>query len=148
MIIVFKWYTLFFFCRNQDGTKHLVYSRLKRTLERLSSRTFLKSPQTPLEVIESFQTEFIWKNYGLSRDKKHPRPFFKACISEAEFSYCIFASEAIMEGITENINVGQRRYLIDGTFKVVPVGCFKQLLVIYIQYLDEQVNIFNILPNL
>lgn len=117
----------------------MVYSRVQRTLERLASPTFLKSPKTPLEVIEAFQIESIWANYGLSRHKKQPRPFFKACISEPEFAYCIFASEAIMQGINDNISAGQRRYLIDGTFKVVPLGCFNQLIVIYIQYLEYQV---------
>lgn len=131
-------------CSNQSATQNLVFTSMRRSLGRLSSNIFLKSPRTPLDVVESFQHEFIWKTYGLTRHQINPRPFYKACISEPAFSYCIFMSEAIMQGITENIPAGQRRYLIDGTFKVVPAGCFTQLLVIYIQYLDDQVSLLKV----
>lgn len=31
----------------------------------------------------------------------------------------------------------RKKYLIDATIKIVPHGCFRQLLVVYIEYFDE-----------
>lgn len=41
-----------------------------------------------------------------------------------------------MNMIHEKIPVNKRHYLIDGTFKIVPYGCFKQLLVIHLGKFD------------
>lgn len=45
-----------------------------------------------------------------------------------------FASSEIINLIEKNIPIGSRDYLMDATFRIVPVGCFRQLLVIYIAY--------------
>lgn len=53
-----------------------------------------------------------------------------------DFSYCIFTSKKIMQLIEEKIAVEDRHYFIDGTFKVVPFGCFTQLLVFHVAKFD------------
>ncbi|XP_073825748.1 uncharacterized protein [Musca autumnalis] len=63
---------------------------------------------------------------------------------EADFNYCIFSSRKSIDIIKENIPFG-RTYLVDATFSIVPQGCFKQTLVIYIQYFDDIIPIFFIL---
>lgn len=84
--------------------------------------------------------EIIWNNFGLTKHADNPRPFFKACIEDGNSSFCIFVSEHCFQIIDDNILEGNRRFLIDGTFKIVPHGCFKQLLIIYVEYV-EKVNI-------
>ena len=63
--------------------------------------------------------------------------FYKASIQEEGFSFCIFVSEKIIGLMNENILPSNRQLLLDGTFAVTPIGCFNQLLVIYIQYFDK-----------
>lgn len=53
-----------------------------------------------------------------------------------DFSYCIFSSKKIIRMIEEKMDVKDRHYFIDGTFKVVPFGCFTQLLVIHVGKFD------------
>lgn len=82
----------------------------------------------------------VWESYGLSQDIDDPKPFFTACISEADFLFCIFSSQKSLKLVKENVSESERKWLMDATFKIVPNGCFKQLLVIYIEYFDEVRN--------
>ena len=79
----------------------------------------------------------FWSSFGISKHADNPRPFFKACIEEGNTSFCIFASEHSFQIIDDNIIQGNRKYLIGGTFKIVPHGCFKQLLIVYIEYFEK-----------
>ena len=125
--------------RDQDATKNLNFQKIKRGLQNLSGRIFAKSPQTAVEVTAAFQMEEIWNKFGLSKSDD-PRPFFKACIKEPDFAYCIFSSEKIINIIKEYIPPSKRKYLVDATFKIVPQGCFKQLLILHVDYFDEKVS--------
>lgn len=49
-----------------------------------------------------------------------------------------------MHFIEKHIEVNKRHYLLDATFKVVPVGPFNQFLIFYVNYI-EKVRIFNFL---
>ena len=42
-----------------------------------------------------------------------------------------------IQNIINNIRVNDRQYLMDATFKVCPNGEFKQLLIIYIEYIES-----------
>lgn len=97
----------------------------------------LISPKNAVQVIESFNYEAVWTQFGLTKDEDNPRHFFTACIKEENNSFCLFSSLKSIELIKENIQPSQRTYLMDATFKIVPHGCFKQLLIIYIAYFDE-----------
>lgn len=48
-----------------------------------------------------------------------------------------FSSEKIIKIIEENINPDRRNNLMDATSKIVPVGCFSQILIIYVEYLNQ-----------
>lgn len=112
---------------------------MKRGWQYLTSKIFVKSPKTPLEVLEAFQNEEIWYRFGVTKHQESA-PLFKACIQEDNFSYCIFSSDKIKALIKEYIPPKHRTYLLDGTFNIVPQGCFKQLLILYINYFDEKVS--------
>lgn len=99
--------------------------------------SYITSPNSPIDVINAFQRQSIWNSFGITLNKQNPRPFYTACIAEENFSYCIFTSFHIIEMIKENIAPNNRCYLMDATFKIVPHGCFNQLLIIYITYFDK-----------
>lgn len=117
---------------------------MKRSLQNITNKIFVKTPKTPTEITESFLKEEIWKKFGVSKTNNES-PFFKACIQEDNFCYCIFISQKIIILITEYIPVAQRVFLLDGTFKIGLQGCFKQLLIIHVDYFEEKVsgNILN-----
>lgn len=110
---------------------------MKRNLQYIVSKNLITSPTSALQIIESFNLEGVWTEFGLSKDKANPMHFFTACIIEEDFTFCLFSSLKTIELVKENIQPAQRRYLMDATFKIVPKGCFKQLLVIYIEYFEE-----------
>ncbi|XP_033252415.1 uncharacterized protein LOC117191740 [Drosophila miranda] len=66
------------------------------------------------------------------------QPFLPKPPSSAENVLEAFQDENIMNrfGITKG-NTANQHYLIDATFKVCPFGDFKQLLIIYIKYLQK-----------
>lgn len=126
--------------RDQEATKYLNYNKMKRGLQKITNKIFVKSPKSALEVTEAFRKENIWNEFGVTKGDEH-LPFFKACIQKDDFEYCIFSSDKIINLIQEFIPPGKRMYLVDATFKIVPQGCFKQLLIIHINYFDEKVSI-------
>lgn len=85
------------------------------------------------------------KNYGMTKHDNidmPSTPFYKQTYECKEFSYCIFASDNIINGIISNIPIDRRHYLMDATFKVVPFSPFRQLLIIYVEYRSNVNAIF------
>lgn len=62
--------------------------------------------------------------------------FYKTAYSCTDFSYCVFASDDIIEMIKDRIPIENRQFLMDATFKICPFGLFKQILIIYVSYLE------------
>lgn len=77
----------------------------------------------------------------VSDDDGNPAKFFRTAHKCDAFSYCIFASEAIIQNINLNIDPERRHYLLDASFKVCPLGEFNHFLIIHIEYM-ETVNGF------
>lgn len=98
----------------------------------MKSKKYPKIPTTPEELKNTFDNEMILDEFGKNLTKKFP--FFIHGEVNDQFSYQIFASNQTIEFIKRNIAIGQRKYLIDGTFKVVPKP-FSQLLIISIEYI-------------
>lgn len=100
---------------------------------------FATSPKTPTEVANMFKNQDIFKNVGLTlHEDPEKTPFFKVCHDCKDFAYCIFGSDKIVKFINENIpNNNNKRILIDGTFSIVPLGCFKQLVLVHIEYYEK-----------
>lgn len=57
--------------------------------------------------------------------------FYRGAIETDKFS------EATIDVIRTDMEVETRKYPMDTTFKKVPAGCFKQLLLIYFEYMDK-----------
>lgn len=86
------------------------------------------------EINEAFSFPENMDKFGKSMSGKI---FFKTAFSNSDFSYCIFASDEIIDMFNERIPMDQRHFLMDATFKICPFGDFKQILIIYVSYLES-----------
>lgn len=104
---------------------------MEATINRLKNK---KCPEL-LENLEGIKKEFekpeILEKFGMNLMNKD-RFFIHGEVNK-EFSYQIFASIRTIEFIKRKIAAGQRRYLIDGTFKIVPKP-YNQVPIISIEY--------------
>lgn len=112
---------------------------MQRGLRKIRSKTFPSSPKSCSEIIEIFASDTIYKKYGVSKGEE-PLKFYRGTIENDEYSFCVFASEKIIKFINEKVPMNERKILLDATFKTVPVGCFTQLLIIHIQYINHVRN--------
>jgi hypothetical protein len=92
-------------------------------LLRIHNRVFPPSPKTSNSIKIAFKDPQIMINSGKTKHKD-PRDFFKT-VFDIPFSYCIFASNAVIDLIEKTIPVSERSFLMDATFKTCPLGQFK-----------------------
>lgn len=120
--------------RRRRGESRLKFKKLKSMLHRRKSIKYPKLPKTHAEACALLQDPKISTEFLQTADQNGK--FYVGSEVKKEHSYHVFASYSVVELITKHM-VGQpRRYLIDGTFKVVPRG-FAQLLIIAIEYRNK-----------
>lgn len=92
-----------------------------------------KSAKTVQEVIDAFNKEYVYATYGMTHrsNDEEKTPFFKGAYECAEYSFCVFASDDIVKAIEQNVDVSQRKLYCDGTFKICPMGEFKQVVIVF-----------------
>lgn len=112
---------------------------MSRNLYKIRNSVFPKSPLNAVEVNDRFKNEQTLKEYGFTtRDNDSEKTkFFRHAHQSDEYEYCIFASQEVIDNILENIEPGNRTYYIDGTFKITPLGCFVQVLIISIDFMGQ-----------
>lgn len=111
---------------------------MRRNLHRIKAQTLPKTPKSPADIIACFEQDNFMQTYGFTMPPDS-KQFYVNTIVEANFSYTIFISQYICDQI-KTFQPNQKKYLIDGTFKIVPYGSYKQLLIIHIEY-DNHVSI-------
>lgn len=52
-------------------------------------------------------------------------------------SFCVFASNDIIQAVLANVEVSRRKIYVDGTFKICPHGVFKQVLVVFFELMGS-----------
>lgn len=107
---------------------------LQRTLQRLRNEILPKNVSTVAGIVSAYDLPDVMLHYGTTKGQ---RPFFKTAYECSLFSYCIFASDEIIEMYEDKIPLERRDFLMDATFKVCPFGPFNQLLIVYISYLEK-----------
>lgn len=112
---------------------------MSRNLHKIRSKSLPPCPKDISQIVDAFQKEYVRNNYGLTiRNEAAPRTlFFRRAFEGDDFAYCMFVSQDIVEAIKEHIAVENRQYYLDGTFAVVPMGIFKQLLIIHINFMGQ-----------
>lgn len=63
-----------------------------------------------------------------------PRPFYRGTVMDEACEFAIFASAELISKLP---SIPNKRYHADGTIRVVPTGCFKQLFVIHLEFKDH-----------
>lgn len=119
-------------------TKDIDFYKLQRNYQKPANKQFLISPKTPADVIKVFQAKVTLKKFGYTKHTgDDASTFFKICCDAKDFAYCLFCSDKIINLMKKNIpsNV-DRKILVDATFSVLPIGSFKQLLIIHIEYFE------------
>lgn len=92
-------------------------------------------PRTSGEISDAFKNEAIYNEYGLNERKSEP--FYIETVDKSpSYSFTLFASMQVVKMI-QHFLPENRRYLMDGTFDVTPLGCYAQLLVIYIEFKND-----------
>jgi hypothetical protein len=116
---------------------------MERNLRRYKGSAFPSSPLNATGVLEVFEQESVNKHFGMSQHEI-PNQFYKGTQVTANFENTFFASDKIIELIKKNIPSSKRSYFMDATFKIVPIGSFRQILIIYIEYIGKvfQIQIF------
>lgn len=122
-------------CRRNVGESLLTFKKVKRQLYRLRDKKYPKRPKTDEEIQNSLKDPVLFEEFGQTLDKKHPL-YIDSVIEEGKYSFHVFTSLAMIGMVQKYILPGQRKYLMDGTFTVVPEQFRKtgQLLIIAIEY--------------
>lgn len=111
---------------------------MSRNLRRIKKTVRPKNPKTVDALIDEFKKPSVMSKFGLN-SRKNER-FYINTVQRKTFSFTIFASVQIMSLIEKHVKPMDRRYLIDGTFQLVPIGFFRQLLIIHIEYMNDVSN--------
>lgn len=111
---------------------------MKLTIARKKNKKYPKIPQSLQEVQSEFSKPEILNKFGYNLDGD-AKFYLGSCITE-EYQFIVFYSDFVANFIRENIPVGSRYYLMDGTFDSLPKGVY-QLLTISIAY-ENNVSIF------
>lgn len=103
---------------------------MQRNLFRHKSGVTPRNPITLDEVIAAFSNPETKLKYGFTKEDP-PAPFYHSTTKYGNAGFTIFVNDFILKNLSF---FKIRRYFADGTFRVVPSGCFKQLFVIHIEY--------------
>lgn len=114
------------------------FPSVKRSMYRAMSKILPKNAPDVESILRAYDDPDYMEKYGTTVSGKH---FFRHGYSCEQFSYCIFASEEIIELFQTAIPIERRHFLMDATFKICPFGRFNQILIIYVSYL-ELVNMY------
>lgn len=117
----------------------LNYQKLKRNLQKIKCKTWPRTPSTTDEINRLYSDPDFMSQFGMTKHD-NPTQFFKTAYTSSDidlkdqFSYVVFASDKVIEYMETYIQVQNREFLMDSTFKVCPYGPFTQLLIIYIDF--------------
>lgn len=102
-------------------------------MDRIRSNAMPSPPKCIEEIENKFKHEEVKRLYGSTSHKEnvHKNTFYRTTYVCPTFGYSVFASQRIID-LIKTYDVSDRKYLMDGTFKVVP-KMFKQLLIIHFE---------------
>lgn len=118
--------------RRPIGDSSLTYKSMARNLRRYTNKKCPSKPTTLAKIIEAYSDPETMEEYGFNLRKTDR--FYLDTIETDHGGFVVFASHQIIRMIDEHIPPESRKYMLDGTFDVRPVGSFYQLLVIAIEY--------------
>lgn len=112
----------------------LEFNKIKRQLYRIKNSKYPKIPRTIGEIKEVYEEANILEKFGRNLDETHE--LYVGTVEKATYSFTVFVSHKTIDLVEKNIPPSHRKYLIDGTFKIVP-SQFYQLMIISIQFAND-----------
>lgn len=111
---------------------------MERNLCRIKNKKFPKQPKTAAEIQSLFCEEGIIKEFGYNLSNTE-RFYMNTVDVPGKYAFTIFGSIDSINIVKEKINPYNRKFLMDGTFKVTPhpYGSSSQLLIIFIEYEND-----------
>lgn len=109
--------------QQEDVSGGIQFEKRRRHYNRIQSRRVPANPKTMDDVKSYLLNEMVTDVIGVLHWKT---------VSRKSFGYTIFANSSILNDLPTI-----RRFRIDGTFKCVPRGPFKQLLIISVDVVDN-----------
>lgn len=101
-------------------------------MQRLKRGILPPSPTSVSEILSAYEIPDIFNVYGVSIHGNE-YVFYNGAVETTQYSFCVFSSKKTCELIERNIPPAERHILMDATFRTVPKGPFKQLLLMYIR---------------
>lgn len=109
------------------------YDSIKRNLRQLRVHGLPKPPTNCVEIQEVFEKNNIREKFGFSKHQKR-EDIYNGCFESKSFSYCVFSSMTTIKLIEKHVIRENMTILMDATFNIVPLGCLKQILIVYAEY--------------
>lgn len=117
----------------------LDFAKYERTLNLIRNKTLPKSPTSCHEIGRAFTDNKIMLSIGTSQHEEN-YVFFDGIVETEKFSFCVFSSKYCINLIENHIELSRRRFMMDATFKICPLGPFRQFLIIYVAYIEKVIN--------
>lgn len=114
---------------------------MSRNLRRYTNPKYPSKPTTLANIIEAYNDPLTMQQFGFNL--RNSERFYVDTIETKKGGFTIFASREIFQMIDDVIPPVDRKYMLDGTFDVAPIGSFYQLLIIAIDY-KRDVSLKNI----
>lgn len=106
---------------------------MKRNVRRILNGNAPPKTKCAEDISIAFDNVDVMNAYGYNL--RHTEMFYVATVIDEDSSFTLFQSRQVINMIEQYIPEG-RNYLLDGTFKVAPVGHY-QLLIIYIEFQND-----------
>lgn len=115
--------------KNPIGGATVAFNKKRRNYARIRSGTTPAGPTTLEGIVRAFENEATMRQYGYTCDDP-PTLFYRGTVNTKDYGFTIFVTDFVTTKIPE---MSKRRYFADGTFRVVPAGCFHQLFVVHVE---------------
>lgn len=129
------------FYSNQGANLEL--EKIERGLQMIKKGTLPTTPDSIDDINRAFDDESVFDAYGTSlqvvdtdgSNLPQKNRFFDGAFEnkQKQFSFCCFSSKTTIKLIEKHIPADKRHILMDATFRVVPMGKFNQLFILYIR---------------
>lgn len=106
----------------------------ERALQIIRNRSMPENPKSANEIAKMFERADVMNLLGNAKDGT---VFYNGAMECEDFSFCVFSSESSIRLFTSRVKPFDRIMMMDGTFGVVPIGPFNQLLIIHAIYMEK-----------
>lgn len=114
-------------CRDPIGGANVSLTVKRCQYSRYKAESTPASPTTLAEMKAQFALPHVFERYGTTPGKS---VFYRGTVETDTYGFSVFATGPIADQISK---LEERIFFADGTFSVVPAGCFKQLYIIHVK---------------